>query len=468
MSNSQKPEDENLASTGGVPSPPLPKFSSPAIPDINGSLNKTKYAKEKPTPTDSFQLAGSIAKTQAEKDTEANVATESAPTSHKAADNSPQNIEKKTESSTTSSHQELLIPHKVAPQLASHAPTGKPVPAPIRSPELDKALEHRRLSKEEKEKLDNTAPKTEWQKFLEFLQPIALWLVSVSIFFAAISSVFLILNFFHGNLSPSSPLANSGDFLHAVSLASLTLELSTVVLACCLILLWFDATVVAFSILAIGLILYFGTPLLLFNEIGRSQATGIITLPLRQAGLVMIVLGLFKYCVDVVFWIRTLPERMQARADLGAAQNEKMISQIIRGELPAVIKSPTWTGHQSKKPRGPWYINLGDQAHKSQLLSLLAVPGTVIAVYLLWPIYTKLFIGFSHYLDKLWDLISYNPHKLATGVLKANSPQDYKNLNGMDPAQLTHAALVIFGVLLGFLLLTYILKFIEWAINETK
>ncbi|MEO6906365.1 MAG: hypothetical protein ABI210_00610 [Abditibacteriaceae bacterium] len=523
MANSQKPENENLASTGGVPSPPLPKIPSPAIPDIESAPDKNKYAKKRASPADSFQLSNSQTKAQAKEDTTAN-----APTSHKAVphltphtpgDNSPQNTGKRTEASTTPSPQSPPKPHKVAPQLASHGPANKPVPTLIETPKLQQALEQRPLSIEEREKLDNISPISGWQKLLEFLQPIAMWLVRVSIMFAAASSVFLILNFFHGNLSSNSPLANSGDFLHSVSLASLTLEVSAVTLACCLMLLWLDATAVALSILAIGLMLHFGTPLLLFNEIGRTEATGIITLPLRQAGLVMIVLGLVKYAVDVVFWISTLPERMQARADIGVAQkaepaqrrvaqnanafspcwklpfcrevirkqcpaylarktcwkfgrgcycDEEMISRIIRGESLTTIKAPTRMSRKGKPPCGRCYIYLEHQSHKFRLFSPLTVPVTVIAVYFLWPFYTKLFTGFSSYLDKFWDLISFNPHNLATGVLKADSPQDYKNLTAMNPEQVTHVALIIFGVLLGFMLLIYISKFIEWVIYTAK
>jgi hypothetical protein len=282
--------------------------------------------------------------------------------------------------------------------------------------------------------------------------------------------------------------------------------------------LWFRSSAVAFSVLAIGIFLHLGTPLLLFNQVGRTAATGIIVLPLRQAGIVLIGLGLIKYAIDAAFWIRQLPERMQARADIGVAEkaepaqrrlaknsnafspcwqlpfcrevirkqcpaylarktcwkfgrgcycDEEMISRIIRGESLDTIKAPTRMSRKGKPPCGRCYIYLEHQSHKFRLYSPLAVPATVIGVYLLWPIYTKVFDGFNQYLNKFWDLVSFNPRNLATGSLKID-PQSVKDMSQLNPDQVTHVALVIFGVLLGFMLLIYISKFIEWAVYTAK
>jgi hypothetical protein len=258
--------------------------------------------------------------------------------------------------------------------------------------------------------------------------------------------------------------------------------------------------------------------LLLFNHVGRTAGIGIITLSLRQAGIVFIALALLKFLVDATFWIRQLPERMQARADVGVAQkaepaqrriaknatafspcwqlpfcrevirkqcpaylarktcwkfgrgcycDEEMISRIIRGESINVIKAPTRMSRKGKPPCGRCYIYLEHQSHKFRMLSPLAVPATVIAVYLLWPVYTQLFTGFNHYLNKFWDLVSFNPRSLATGSFKID-PESVKQMNQLNSDQVTHVALVIFGILLGFMLLIYISKFIEWAIYKAK
>jgi hypothetical protein len=505
MADSNNPENEN-PTEGGIPSPPLPKIPSPAIPDLKKPAPSA--APQKPAPqASSFHLADPQAEAKAKQEAAQNAAKPASGTAapkpfSRAAIPGPKTTPK---------------PQGVAPKLASHTPGSAPSPAP-QNKELHQSLEHRPLSIEEKEKLDGTAPLKGWNKFLEFLQPIAIWLMRVSVFFAACSIAFLLLNFFHGNLRPDSPLARSADLLHYLKLTSLTLEVSLIVLAACLMLLWFNTAAVAFTILAIGILLHIGTPLLLFNQIGRSEATAILTLPLRQAGLVLIILGLIKYAVDVAFWIRTLPERMQARADIGVAQkaepaqrriaknsnafspcwqlpfcrevirkqcpaylarktcwkfgrgcycDEEMISRIIRGESLNMIKAPTRMSRKGKPPCGRCYIYLEHQSHKFRLFSPLAVPGTVIAVYLLWPIYTNAFTGFSHYLDKFWNLLSFNPQKLATGSFKIN-PEDVKNMSTLSPEQVTHVAIVIFGVLLGFMLLIYISKFIEWAIYTAK
>jgi len=519
MPDSQKPENPKPAD-GGVPSPPLPKIPSPAIPDIKNPpkpVVKPGAAETKPSPA-SFHLADAEVEAKLKAQKEAAAKKAEAPAAPTQADPAPPSTKPKPFSpAAVPGPKSTPVPQKTTPHLAPHAPGSKTQASPP-NPELQQSLEHRPLSIEEKEKLHGTSPLKGWNKFLEFLQPIALWLVRVCVFFVAVSAAFLLLNLLRGNLAPASPLANSSDLLHSVKLASLTLEVSLIALACCLMLLWFNASAVAFSILAAGLFLHFGTPLLLFNQVGRSTATGIITLPLRQASLVLIALGLLKYAVDVAFWIRQLPERMQARADIGVAQqaepaqrriaknsnafspcwqlpfcrevirkqcpaylarktcwkfgrgcycDEEMISRIIRGESLEAIKSPTRMSRKGKPPCGRCYIYLEHQSHKFRLYSPLAVPGTVLAVYFLWPFYTSAFNGFSHYLDKFWNLLSYNPQSLATGVLKVN-PEDAKNMSTLSPEQVTHVALIIFGVLLGFMLLIYISKFIEWAIYTAK
>jgi hypothetical protein len=512
MSDSQDPKIDKPAS--GVPSPPLPKIPSPAIPDVKNPPAKSQVTDKNPVPAASFHLADPEAEAKRKADAQ-KAAAQDVPKKETEALSQTQPTPKPV---TPKPFSRAAVPGpKSAPNLTPHT-TGSKTPATPHTPELHQSLEHRPLSIEEKEKLDGTSPLKGWKKFLEFLQPVALWLVRVSVLFAAGSAAFILLNLLHGNLAPTSPLANSEALLHPLRLASLTLEISLIALACCLMLLWFGTAAVAFSVLAVGLFLHFGSPLLLFNQVGRSTATAIIALPLRQAGIVLIALGLFKYVIDVAFWIRALPERMQARADIGVAEkaepaqrriaknsnafspcwqlpfcrevirkqcpaylarttcwkfgrgcycDEEMISRIIRGESLNVIKAPTRMSRKGKPPCGRCYIYLEHQAHKFRLYSPLAVPATVLIVYFLWPIYTNVFNGFSHYLDRFWDLLSFNPHTLATGVLKA-SPEDYSHLSTLSPDQITHVALTIFGVLLGFMLLIYISKFIEWAIYTAK
>jgi len=518
MDDSQKPENEKQ-SAGGVPSPPLPKIPLPSIPDIKKSSNTPKPVEKKTPPAASFHLADPAAEAKA------NAQKAAAQETAKKETASPAKTESTPQSTTPKPFSRAAVPgpkgaptpQKTAPHLAPHT-QHVPTPATPQNKELHQSLEQRPLSIEEKEKLHGTGPSEGWNKFLEFLQPIALWLVRVSVLFAAGSAAFILINLIHGNLAAASPLASSEQLLHPLRLASLTLEISLITLACCLTLLFFSTAAVAFSVLVLGIFLHLGTPLLLFNQVGRTAATGIIVLPLRQAGIVLIALGLIKYGIDAMFWIRQLPERMQARADIGVAEkaepaqrrlaknsnafspcwqlpfcrevirkqcpaylarktcwkfgrgcycDEEMISRIIRGESLDTIKAPTRMSRKGKPPCGRCYIYLEHQSHKFRLYSPLAVPATVIGVYALWPIYTKVFNGFNQYLNKFWDLVSFNPRNLATGPLKID-PQSVKDMSQLNPDQVTHVALVIFGVLLGFMMLIYISKFIEWAIYTAK
>jgi hypothetical protein len=259
MDNSQKPENEKPAS-GAVPSPPLPKIPSPSIPDIQKSP-APKPVEKKPSPAASFHLADSAGEVKAK---------ESAPDAIKKDDPSPTKTAATPQSATPKPFSRAAVPgpkstptpQKTAPHLATHKP-GAPSPATPQNKELHQSLEHRPLSIEEKEKLHGTGPAEGWNKFLEFLQPIALWLVRVSVLFAAGSAAFILINLIHGNLGAASPLSNSEQLLHPLRIASLTLEVSLITLACCLTLLWFNTSAVAFSVLAVGIFLHLGTPLLL-------------------------------------------------------------------------------------------------------------------------------------------------------------------------------------------------------------
>jgi len=519
MAESQDPKNKQ---TGGapIPSPPLPQVPSPAIPDIKGKSAKSTPASKPSTPQpDSFHFVDPELEAKAKQKTQAapqsQTAQSTAPTQAKAA--SPKTTTSSTDKPRPFSPAAVPHPKTTPAKLASHA-GGTPGAAPTKNPQLDQTLEQRPLSIEEKEKLHGTGPATGWNKFLEFLQPIVVWLIKITTFLTAASLAFLLLNLFRGNLAPTSPLAHSKDLLHLINIAALVLEVSLVILAASVLISCFDTSAVAFCILGSGLLLHFGVPLLLFNQIGRSEATALIAMPLRQAGIILIALGMIKYAFDVILWIRTLPERMQARADIGVAQqaeaaqrrtasnanafspcwqlpfcrevirkqcpaylarktcwkfgrgcycDEEMISRIIRGESLTIIKAPTRMSRKGKPPCGRCYIYLEHQSHKFRMLSPLAVPVTVLVVYLLWPTYTNVFKGFSGYLDKFWALLSFNPRKMATGVLDT-SASNYNNMSTLSPDQVTHVALVIFGVLLGFMLLIYLSKFIEWAIYKAK
>jgi len=517
MADSQDPKNKQ---PGGapIPSPPLPNVPSPPIPDIKGKTSKPAPAKQPAAAQpDSFHFVDPEVEAKAKLKAKASpptTATQSTP-----AQQQPSNAKPAAASSDKPrpfSPAAVPRPKTTAPKLASHAASTPETPS-AKNAQLDQSLEQRPLSIEEKEKLHGTGPATGWNKFLEFMEPIVGWLIKISTFCTAAALAFLLLNLFRGNLAPTSPLAHSQDLLHLIKISSLVLEISLVVLAACVLISWFDTSAVAFCILGSGLLLHFGVPLLLFNQIGRSDATALIALPLRQAGIILIALGMIKYAFDVIFWIRTLPERMQARADIGVAQqaeaaqrrtasnanafspcwqlpfcrevirkqcpaylarktcwkfgrgcycDEEMISRIIRGESLTTIKAPTRMSRKGKPPCGRCYIYLEHQSHKFRLFSPLAVPVTVLVVYVLWPAYTNVFKGFSHYLDKFWALLSFNPQKMATGVLKPES-QNY-HMSTLSPDQVTHVALVIFGVLLGFMLLIYLSKFIEWAIYKAK
>ena len=147
-----------------------------------------------------------------------------------------------------------------------------------------------------------------------------------------------------------------------------------------------------------------------------------------------------------------------------------MVARIIRGESLDKIKAPTRQSQSGKPPCGGCHIYLEHQSLKYKMLSPLAVPATGLVAFLLWTPYSAVFNAGADRLDSLWARMSFNPESLAPKAIatEGDAPSAAaaaKDAFGsMTPDQMQSWALVMFGVILGFFLLIYVSKAIEWAI----
>jgi hypothetical protein len=105
------------------------------------------------------------------------------------------------------------------------------------------------------------------------------------------------------------------------------------------------------------------------------------------------------------------------------------------------------------------------------MLSPLALPATVLGMFLAWPFYVTLFKLFNKSLDSLWKGLSFNPQAMTPDMLKQTSQgaSPYTaNPYATSPEQTAQIAMYMLAALLGFFLLVYISKGIEWAIYKAK
>ena len=360
-----------------------------------------------------------------------------------------------------------------------------------------------------------------WRTWLDALDPFAFWLVRTGAIAGGLALAYLLYAIFGGNIGKAD-MGNIAQAAQNVTLAGTVLRFSLVAIALSLIVLMFDEKFVGVGMVVLGVALEFGSPLLIKN-LGVTQATNAMAKQLMTAGHLLMVAGLLKASLDSARWLFDLPSRMKQRADVGVAQfaepaqqraarnatmfspcwhlpfcrevirkqcpaflaktacwkfgrgcycDEEMISRIIRGEGVDLVKAPTRMSRQGKPPCGRCYIFLEHQTLKYKLISPLAIPATIGVMFVAWDPYKRLFGVATHSLGFLWEKLSFASAATTTVVtetiVSANAPPTDFAKSTISPEYVQQAAQNMFGFLIGFFVLIYISKFIEWAIFKAK
>jgi hypothetical protein len=284
----------------------------------------------------------------------------------------------------------------------------------------------------------NKAQANTWHRVLEWLAPIAFWIVRVSAVFGGLALAYLLYGIMSGALS--STVGQSPQVASNMQTAALIFNWALAGLVVAAFLLMWDEKAVAPVVAGFGLLLFFGAVPIL-KAAGNSLAAQKIADTLHFGGMPLLILGGLKYLYDLAFWLMDLPNRMRGRANVGVAQlaeprqqreaansnmfspcwklpfcrevirkqcpaylakrtcwkfgrgcycDEEMISRIIRGESLDVIKAPTRMSRQGKPPCGRCYIFLEHQGLKYKMLSPLAIPITGGIMYFGWDTYMAL------------------------------------------------------------------------------
>lgn len=352
-------------------------------------------------------------------------------------------------------------------------------------------------------------------RVLDFLTPIATWLLRASMALGGVALLYL------AYLAATGGLTQGGEdprIIGNVALAASFLRWAMVGAALsCALLVW-DERATGIVIVILGVALGFGAVPLL-GALGHTRAIGTLAIALGAGGRALVGVGLLKCTYDLIMWVIELPERMRVKADVGMSQqaepkqqreaqnatmfspcwklpfcrevirkqcpaylakttcwkfgrgcycDEEMISRIVRGEALDVIKAPTRMSQQGKPPCNRCYIFLEHQGLKYRVVSPLALPATLVAMYAAWPLYTRMSDKLSVSLQGLWDRLSFHGSTAITDAAAKVASKGGTAPSTLSPDQVQHAAQIMFAVLAGFYLLILISKAIEWAVYKAR
>jgi hypothetical protein len=354
------------------------------------------------------------------------------------------------------------------------------------------------------------------------MEPVATWVLRLACAVGALALAYIVMAYFGGAFKNLAHNPNRVVIIKNLAMCAKGLSYSLIAAyVMCLILGYEDNRLGAIGA-AIGIALHFGAVPLMKIVGGQTGLAMQMSVAFRSAGFTILVIGLIRASIDLLIWLVTLPEKVKARANVGFARpaeakqqaiareanmfspcwklpfcrevirkqcpaflakktcwkfgrgcycDEEMIGRIIRGESLEVIKAPTRMTRSGKPPCGRCYIFLEHQTHKFRMLSPLALPATVLGMFLAWPFYVTLFKLFNKSLDSLWKGLSFNPQAMTPDMLKQTSQgaSPYTaNPYATSPEQTAQIAMYMLAALLGFFLLVYISKGIEWAIYKAK
>ncbi len=404
------------------------------------------------------------------------------------------------------------------------APRAAPVPIAIPTPNAA------RLDVIE-DRVDENAPQDAFSRriwdvgqkikaVLDALEGPASWVLRVAVVIGICALAYILAaTLFGGAGHPTNP--KMAMLTKNLDLASRAFVFSLLGAAIASLLLGYEDNRLGAIVCGLGVLFHFGMPIALKKFVGDTPAVSVMATHFRHGGYYLVMIGLVKAVCDTAIWLWNLPDRMKTRhANVGVSNqaeakqriiaresnmfspcwklpfcresirkqcpaflakttcwkfgrgcycDTEMISRIVRGESLELIKAPTQQSRQGRPPCGRCYIYLEHQTYKFRVLSPLALPVAVLSTWLIWPLYTKVFALGNNVFNSIWSSLSFNSANLTSGDMKSSTEGIAKVAQqGASAQDIAHIAQNMFGVLMGFMLLIYLSKFIEWAIYKAK
>ncbi len=353
------------------------------------------------------------------------------------------------------------------------------------------------------------------------------WAARLALPIAGLSLAYILAAVFAGgapNLT-NNLNATQVQLVHFMVLASQAFTYSIIGLAVALLLLSYDDNRLGAIVTGVALAMSLGMPIVLRILLGASNAAAMQMTPIFfHAGRILLPIGLFKATIDLGVWAWNLPNRIKSRQSVAGAVgfgktveskqqriarnanmfspcwnlpfcreairvlcpaylarktcwkfgrgcycDEEMVGRIVRNEPIEAIKAATTRQCKEAPPCARCYIFLEHQTHKFRMMSPLALPSAIALMFVGWPIYNTLFLGFTMGYTKLFSTLSFNPTAHGPKDLQASAEsQAAASASALSPQDIAQYSSYVMAALLGFFLLIYISKGIEWAIFKAK
>ena len=363
---------------------------------------------------------------------------------------------------------------------------------------------------------------TSIRRGLAMLDGPATWALRVFGILGLLCLAFLLAALFFGGvgaLAANSPKV--ADAARNLGFAAKGFSVCLLIASIASLILSYDDNKLGAGIAIVGALLQFGSLLLIKAALGNAPAgvkiIPVVMPPLIAVGKTLFYIGAAKATIDLFDFLWKLPERVTAKvANVGQGRpteakqraiasqanmmspcwrlpfcresirvlcpafiakttcwkfgrgcycDEEMIARIVRGEPMESIKAPTRVS-QSKPPCGRCYIYLEHQTYKFRMLSPLALPLTIAIGFFGYPLYEMIFKIFDKAAQSVWGMFSFKPP--VPDAIRTSPENIAAVASSIDTSQVAGFAQIILGVLLGFFLLIYISKSIEWAIFKAK
>ncbi len=362
-------------------------------------------------------------------------------------------------------------------------------------------------------------------KMLDSGDDIFTWVARVSILVVGFSLAVLVAGIFLGNAANIAQNPKAADLANFLILATKGLTLGTLALGISMLLLTYDDNRIGAIVAGIGLVFYFGAPIALRGLLGPTNPLfGPLAIQFFTIGRIILTVGLFKALIDVGVWLWNLPNTIKSKQSTAGAVgfgnpveskqaklarqanmfspcwklpfcrepirvlcpaflakktcwkfgrgcycDTEMVGRIVRNEPLEVIKAANTMQSKQPPPCARCYIFLEHQTHKFRMISPLVLPATIVVVFGAWPIYNRLFLGFTSSYTKLFSSLSFSTTSFTPDAIKSTADsQAAAAAGGISPQEIAQVSSYMLGALLGFFLLIYLSKFVEWAIFKAK
>ncbi|RYX81347.1 hypothetical protein EON83_24485 [bacterium] len=363
------------------------------------------------------------------------------------------------------------------------------------------------------------------KQILDAGEDIYTWVARVAILAVGFSLAVLLAGLFLGNAANIAANPKGADLARFLIMATKGLTLGTLALGISMLLLTYDDNRMGAIVAGVGVLFHFAAPLGLRALLGPGNPLfGPLAVQFFSVGRLILLIGGLKALVDVGIWLWNLPNQIKAKQSgagavgfgntieskqqriarqanmfspcwklpfcrepirvlcpaflakktcwkfgRGCYCDTEMVGRIVRNEPLEHIKAADTMQSKQPPPCARCYIFLEHQTHKFRMISPLVLPATILIVFGLWPIYNRLFLGFTAGYTKLFASLSFSTSNFTPDAIKATAAGQAEAAAGaLSPQDIAQVSSYMLGALLGFFLLIYLSKFVEWAIFKAK